>query len=350
MRICIISNGIHRHTQIIADGLVERGHKVYLVYIERNDPFKPSYVKMISVSPPKRFSVYRRMIKLSRILKSLKDKVDVGIFVGYPMAHILLCSPDMWVKVLMPITHPPKFRGLRRAYYALYEKLIEKAIDRADVIVNDSNYMAKVFSERYGKKSIVIPPPVDEKFKPDLSKKKDGLILNVAKFRPQRGQHKAIELFKKLNHAGINVKLVLHGIIREKAYFQLITDLAKKVKGVHIVLHESDDKLINLYQSATVFWWPITAPEAFGMPPAEAMSCGTPVIAFDQEPIREIIDNGKSGFVANNELEFIEYTTLILTDKETREEMYEYCIEYAKRFSKKKVLDRWERLLSSFDN
>jgi len=350
VRICIISNGIHRHTQIVADGLAERGHEVYLTYIERGDPFKVFHAKPLSLPPPKRFAVYERAKALVRILKALEDKIDIGIFVGYPVVHIIPYAPDHWVKVFMPITGPPTFHGLKRLYYVAYEKLIEKAIEKADAIVNVSNYMRKIFLERYGRDSAVIPPPVDEKFKPDFSKKTNDLILNIARFVPQKGQDIAVRMFKKLKPRlkshGINARLVLHGMVGDKKYFKLISEMAKEIEGIILHGFVSDDKLVNLYQSATVFWWTIRMPEAFGMPPAEAMTCGTPVISFDQSPIREIVNDGKSGFIAYNEEEFIHHTVQILSDRETREAMSRYCANYAKRFSKERILDQWEALLS----
>ena len=46
---------------------------------------------------------------------------------------------------------------------------------------------------------------------------------------------------------------------------------------------------------------PIDWPEPFGLVMIEAMSCGTPVIAFNRGSVPEIIDDGVTGFVVEDE-------------------------------------------------
>ena len=46
---------------------------------------------------------------------------------------------------------------------------------------------------------------------------------------------------------------------------------------------------------------PIDWPEPFGLVMIEAMACGTPVIAFNRGSAPEIVENGVSGFVVEDE-------------------------------------------------
>jgi glycosyltransferase involved in cell wall biosynthesis len=48
--------------------------------------------------------------------------------------------------------------------------------------------------------------------------------------------------------------------------------------------------------------FPIDWPEPFGLVMIEAMACGTPVIAFNRGSVPEVIDNGVSGFVVEDEI------------------------------------------------
>jgi len=43
--------------------------------------------------------------------------------------------------------------------------------------------------------------------------------------------------------------------------------------------------------------FPIDWPEPFGLVMIEAMSCGTPVIAFPGGAVEEVMEDGRSGFV-----------------------------------------------------
>src|SRR5262245_47515051 len=52
--------------------------------------------------------------------------------------------------------------------------------------------------------------------------------------------------------------------------------------------------------NATALLFPIDWPEPFGLAVIEAMSCGTPVLAWAQGSVPEIVENGVSGFVVNS--------------------------------------------------
>src|SRR5206468_923778 len=47
---------------------------------------------------------------------------------------------------------------------------------------------------------------------------------------------------------------------------------------------------------------PIDWPEPFGLVMIEAMACGTPVIAYNRGSVPEVVDDGLTGFVVEDEL------------------------------------------------
>jgi glycosyltransferase involved in cell wall biosynthesis len=56
------------------------------------------------------------------------------------------------------------------------------------------------------------------------------------------------------------------------------------------------DELIQLYNRAQVFVSP-SLYEGFGLPAAEAMSCGTPLVATTAGAFPEVVDDGVSGLL-----------------------------------------------------
>lgn len=62
---------------------------------------------------------------------------------------------------------------------------------------------------------------------------------------------------------------------------------------------------------AKALLFPIDWEEPFGMAVIEALACGTPVIAMNRGAMPEMIEHGKNGFLANNEVEFEEYMNRI---------------------------------------
>ena len=46
---------------------------------------------------------------------------------------------------------------------------------------------------------------------------------------------------------------------------------------------------------------PIDWPEPFGLVMIEAMACGTPVIAFNRGSVPEVVEDGVTGFIVEDE-------------------------------------------------
>ena len=61
-----------------------------------------------------------------------------------------------------------------------------------------------------------------------------------------------------------------------------------------------DGDLPSLYTGAALFVFP-SLYEGFGFPVIEAMACGTPVIAYNRGSVAEIIDEGLTGFIVEDE-------------------------------------------------
>jgi glycosyltransferase involved in cell wall biosynthesis len=61
----------------------------------------------------------------------------------------------------------------------------------------------------------------------------------------------------------------------------------------------------DLLRGASALLFPIDWPEPFGLVMIEAMACGTPVIAFRRGSVPEVIDEGVTGFIVDNEDEAI---------------------------------------------
>jgi glycosyltransferase involved in cell wall biosynthesis len=116
-----------------------------------------------------------------------------------------------------------------------------------------------------------------------------------------KGTRQAIEIARACNK-----KLILAGIIQDQAYYDQ-----------YVAPHMDNDTVIyigsvgpaernRLLGKACALLHPIQFNEPFGLSVIESMACGTPAIAFDRGSMPELIENGKSGFLANNVDEAIE--------------------------------------------
>ena len=173
--------------------------------------------------------------------------------------------------------------------------------------------------------------------------KKDGYILFLARFSPEKGAHHAIEVAKKLGK-----KLLMAGKIDrvDRDYFS--TEVEPKIDGKQIqFVGEADaEQKRALYAGACCLLMPITWEEPFGLNIIEAMACGTPVIAFSRGAAPELIVQGKTGYLVSNVDEMVKAVYLVDQIEPC------YCREHVERnFDSPRMirgyLDAYERVLNS---
>jgi len=89
----------------------------------------------------------------------------------------------------------------------------------------------------------------------------------------------------------------------ERGYFK--NKLEPQIDGEQIFLTgEVDDQAKQKFLAgAAALLFPIDWPEPFGLVMIEAMACGTPVIAFRSGSVPEVVDDGITGFVVEDETE-----------------------------------------------
>lgn len=115
---------------------------------------------------------------------------------------------------------------------------------------------------------------------------------------PEKGADIVVDIAQQIGCAA-----KLFGIPRKQHQQWFKTDVLEKINksGGTITFEAGLDRyqLVNHYQSSKAFVLPIAYEESFGLVLIEAMSCGTPVIAFARGSIPEIIEDGKTGFIVN---------------------------------------------------
>ena len=125
---------------------------------------------------------------------------------------------------------------------------------------------------------------------------KEDYVLDLARISPDKGQHLAIELAKKLN-----VRLVLAGKVDvdAKRYFE--EKIQPNLNGL-VTWRENvqGEEKAELLAKARALVFPIQWQEPFGMAMVEAMVSGTPVIALAHGAAPEVIDNGVTGWLADD--------------------------------------------------
>lgn len=136
-----------------------------------------------------------------------------------------------------------------------------------------------------------------------FSEKTNGYFAFLGRMSPEKGPVQAIKLAKKAK-----VKLVMAAKVDavDEPFFN--KDVKPLIDGKQITFlgEVGHAGKVKLLKNAIALLAPIQWREPFGLFFVEAMACGTPVIVYEQGSAREIVDNGKTGFVVKTEKEFLD--------------------------------------------
>jgi glycosyltransferase involved in cell wall biosynthesis len=126
-----------------------------------------------------------------------------------------------------------------------------------------------------------------------LRRKPDDYLLFLGRFTPGKGVVDAI-------HAAHRTGLRLLLAAAENAYYREV--VAPLVDGDRIIYRGEVDPAARaeLLGGARALVYPVLADEPFGLVLAEAMTCGTPVAALDRGAVGELVDDGITGGVFNH--------------------------------------------------
>ncbi len=119
----------------------------------------------------------------------------------------------------------------------------------------------------------------------------------LGRVAPEKGLDRAIGIARR---AGVRLRIAAKvDIADERYYHQRIAPLLRHPL-IEFVGEVSEQDKAEFLGNATGLLFPIDWPEPFGLAMIEAMSCGTPVIAWPHGAVPEIVDHGATGYVVNS--------------------------------------------------
>ena len=131
---------------------------------------------------------------------------------------------------------------------------------------------------------------------------KPGKYLTwLGRITPKKGLLGAIKVAKKLNlPLKIAAKIDKNCSSDVEFYEKEIKPLIDGKKIIFLGEIEGYREKSNFLKNSLALLNPITWNEPFGLVMIEAMACGTPVIVFNQGSAKEVVEDGKTGFVVKN--------------------------------------------------
>ena len=120
----------------------------------------------------------------------------------------------------------------------------------------------------------------------------------LGRIAPEKGIDRAIRIAR---HCGVPLKVAAKVDKVDQDYFDEQIEPMIKSANVEFIGEINDKEKSDFLSGAIVLLVPIDWPEPFGLVMIEAMACGTPVIAFNRGSVPEIIDDGLTGFVVEDD-------------------------------------------------
>lgn len=163
----------------------------------------------------------------------------------------------------------------------------EKYRDGYFVSISDSdrasalNYLATVYNG------------IDLSLYPFQERAGDDLIF-LGRIHPDKGVHLAIEVARRSGR-----RLIIAGIVQDEAYFHNRIEPHLGDPTVSYVGPVDVAGKNALFARASALLHLNTIPERFGLVLAEANAAGVPVIAMDLGSCREVIEDGRTGFLVS---------------------------------------------------
>ncbi len=205
---------------------------------------------------------------------------------------------------------PPKLRG-RFSEFGASGYLLAFL---ADNLISVSEFAASQFHKSWRRKTTVIPNSVDYNYIKDNLKhndlremanfsQSDFVVGNVAVVQDRKGLDRFFLLAEKFQDVPQCKFLLIAGVYDDVSRCLLET-LKKKFVALHNILIIENLKEAMLYLCDLDVFFMCSRPgtETFGLVVVEAMAAGTPVIAFENDAMPEIIIDGVNGYLVPEDM------------------------------------------------
>jgi glycosyltransferase involved in cell wall biosynthesis len=226
---------------------------------------------------------------------SSSHAVAKGIIPPPGAAHVCYCHTPLRYAWEMEEQYLEDFRIPKILRPSIKKRLAElrrwdlSTAKRVDAFIANSTETKRRIETIYGRESIVVPPPVDDRFflVPVTHQSERKTYLAVGRLVPYKRFDLLIDVANDLK-----LPLLIAGTGQEESRLKRMAGPTVTFAGF-----VADDDLPSLYAKAKAVLFPPY--EDAGIVPLEAQACGTPVIAYDKGGALDSIKAGETGLFFN---------------------------------------------------
>ncbi len=337
-------HGIARYVYQLLQGLkLGASRHDYYVLINKGSPLEqmewPSFVHLVSVNSP--WISLREQSELPKVLRKLK--VELFHTPSFVAPIFVPCAMVMTIHDLNHMVLPQFYTLFHQMYYRI---VVQRSIKRSKYVLTVSQ-----FSKKEIVRTLALDPdkifvtyngvsedykPVDDKFYLEYVREIYGLpdrfIFCVSNNKPHKNVHQLVRAFC---YSNVDIPLVL-ACPTDPNLIRIAENYGKK----HLVFFSKfieEQHLPAVYSLTDLFVYPSTY-EGFGLPPLEALACGSPVVVARSSSLPEVV--GDNAIFANP----FDYKAIAAAlesgvyDIPLREQLKKKGLGHAKTFS-------WDRMI-----
>jgi glycosyltransferase involved in cell wall biosynthesis len=135
-----------------------------------------------------------------------------------------------------------------------------------------------------------------------FSPRGDGYLAFLGRISPEKRPDRAIRIAER---AGLPLRIAAKIERLDIAYFEQVIRPMLARPGIEFVGEIAERDKGAFLGNAKAVLFPIDWPEPFGLVLIESMACGTPVIAFRCGSVPELVEDGVTGWVVDDESEAV---------------------------------------------
>jgi glycosyltransferase involved in cell wall biosynthesis len=298
--------GLARYTHSLVEALQGSGVEIELVVPGYPWPIRAAHRLLSRFGPDLKtfFSTYPVKARFSRHgLKHLTTQQMAALLWLYPNLHpSVVTVHDI---LLYLVKGNPEQDTSRHGFDRYFDRQAMSGLKRADMLISVSECTKKMLVEYLNcleERIAIIPEgvnhevfhplPVPEAFYARYGLERQAIyLLYVGSDNPRKNLLRLIRAFNEVHKALPGIRLIkvgssenLEGANRHR---QAIVQFGLE-RWVHWLDAVSEEDLVFFYNIARIFVFP-SLYEGFGLPPLEAMACGTPVVCSNAASLPEVV-------------------------------------------------------------
>jgi len=281
--------GVESVVSVLTESLVARGNEVTL-FCAPGSTSSAEVVTLLDDAHPD--EIERSLYEVDHVARAFAaiDDAHGGHSFDVVHDHCGFTALSMADRLATPLVHTlhGQFTPATSAFYARHES---KA-----TLVAISRTQRAAAPERLADVE-VIPNPIELRVWP-MRERKEDYLLWIGRITADKGPHRAIAAAR-----AAGVPLVLAGVIQpgQQAFFD--REVAPHIdhERVRFLGEIGGARKRSVFAGARALLMPISWREPFGMVMVEALACGTPVIAFPAGAASELVVDGRTGFLVEDE-------------------------------------------------